>query len=109
MIEQEDDYFGVYELADSDGDIVYIGQGRVRQRLSAHYRAAERLGLVHKSIRRKIGRPHDGYIGRPKRSIAFFRCEYVGSKERAEQRERAEQSAYMSQHGELPVYCDRLG
>jgi hypothetical protein len=35
-IDREYDTYGVYELGDSDGGIVYIGQGRVRQRLIAH-------------------------------------------------------------------------
>ena len=76
-----DPVYGVYELGDKDKNIIYIGQGVLRDRL-----------LVH-----KIG-------DKPcfKRA-RYYRFEKTGGKERAEQRERVEMNAYEKQHdGELP-------
>ena len=84
-IDREYDTYGVYELGDADGEIVYIGQGRVRQRLIAHLRDVE---------------------GKP--DISYYRCTYCGSKYRSEQMERVEMITYEDQHGELPC-CNVIG
>lgn len=84
-IDREDDTYGVYELGNSRGEIVYIGQGRVRQRLMVHWSDVE---------------------GKPR--ISYYRCTYCGSKYRAEQMERVEMIAYEDQHEDLPLY-NRIG
>jgi len=84
-IDREYDTYGVYELGDSNGEIVYIGQGRVRQRLMAHWRDVE-----------------------AKPRISYYRCTYCGSKYRAEQMERVEMATYEDQHGGPPRY-NRIG
>ena len=83
----ETDAYGVYELGDSNGEIVYIGQGRIGARLNSHF------------LRGRHPIPR----------ASLYRVEVTGSKERAEQRERAEIRAYMRTHGTCPVYNDRLG
>jgi len=84
----ETDAYGVYELGDSNGKIVYIGHGRIRNRLNSHFLS---------------GRD-------PIPRVSLYRAEVVGSKERAEQRERAEIRAYMrSNYGVCPAYNKRLG
>lgn len=83
----ETDAFGVYELADSGGEIVYIGHGRIRDRLNAHF-----LGGRH-----------------PIPKVSLYRFEVTGSKQRAEERERAEIKDYFRTHGKCPSYNKRLG
>ncbi len=84
----ETDAYGVYELGDSDGEIVYIGHGRIGNRLNDHF------------LRGRDPIPR----------VSLYRFEITGSKERAEQRERAEIRAYMRNHdGECPMYNERLG
>ena len=80
-IDREGDAYGCYELGDGDREIVYIGQGRVRQRLMAHWRDAKN-----------------------KPGISYYRCAYSGSKKRAVQMERVELQQYDYLHGELPLY-----
>ena len=85
---EETNAYGVYELGDSDGEIVYIGNGRIRDRLNAHF------------LRGRDPIPR----------VSLYRFEVTGSKERAEQRERAEIRAYMRSHNrECPMYNERLG
>ena len=84
-IDREYDTYGIYELGNSKGEIVYIGQGRVRQRLNVHWNDVE---------------------GKPR--ISYYRCTYCGRKYRAKQMERVEMSIYEEQHGELPLY-NRIG
>lgn len=83
----ETDSYGVYELGDKSGEIVYIGQGRISQRLNSHF-----LGGRH-----------------PIPRTSLYRAEVTGSKQRAEERERAEIRAYFRNHGTCPAYNDRLG
>jgi hypothetical protein len=83
----ETDAYGVYELGDSAGEIVYIGQGRIRLRLNSHF-----LNGRH-----------------PIPRASLYRAEVTGSKQRAEERERAEIRAYFRTHGACPAYNDRLG
>ncbi|MCE2507553.1 MAG: hypothetical protein J4F36_14020 [Nitrosopumilaceae archaeon] len=84
----EKNTFGIYEIGDGNGNIVYIGEGKLRDRLNSHF-----LG-------------GSDPIGRS----AKYRKESTGSKERAEERERAELRAYKKTHnGKLPTYNERLG
>lgn len=83
-IDREYDTYGCYELGDADGEIVYIGQGRVRQRLMAHFG------------------------DRKKRRVALYRCTYCRSKRRAIQMERVELQQHAYLYGELPLY-NRIG
>lgn len=84
---REDDYYGVYELGNSNGDILYIGQVRIRTRLMAH--------LPNRS---------DPIVG-----VSFYRVEYTGSKVKAEQRERAELGLYYKRTGRYPKFNQRRG
>lgn len=83
----ETDAYGVYELGDSNGEIVYIGHGRIRDRLNSHF-----LGGRH-----------------PIPRTSLYRFAVTGSKQRAEERERAEIKAYFRTHGRCPSYNKRLG
>lgn len=83
----ETDAFGIYELADKDGNVIYIGQGRISSRLNSHF-----LNGRH-----------------PIPKASYYRTEVVGSKERAEQRERSEIRAHRRSHGNCPSYNMRLG
>lgn len=85
---EEPNYYGIYEIGDSNGNIMYIGQGQIKDRLNSHF-----LNGSH-----PIGRS------------AKYRVEMTGSKQRAEERERAELLAYTRTHdGDLPPYNQRLG
>ena len=87
-VSAEENYYGVYELGDNRGQIVYIGQGRVRDRLISHL----------------IGKSH------PIERAAKYRKAFTGGKQKAEEGERAELRAYANTHnGYLPPYNNRLG
>jgi len=75
-----DTVYGVYELGDNSKNIIYIGQGILRDRLLAHKISDEPCFKKAK----------------------YYRFEKIGGKERAEQRERAEMNIYESEYGELP-------
>jgi len=83
----EPDSFGIYELADSNGNILYIGQGRIRSRLNTHF-------LIGNS---------------PIPKVAKYRYEITGVKERAEQRERSEIRAFHRTNEGCPPFNRRLG
>ena len=84
----EPNSYGVYEIGGSDGQIMYIGQGRIKDRLNSHF----------------VGGEH------PVGHSAKYRKEITGSKQRAEERERAELRTYVeSNDGHLPPYNKRLG
>jgi len=83
----ESDGYGVYELADASGNILYIGEGHVQSRLYSHFISASD----------------------PTPGVGLYRVEYTGSKERAEQRERAELRDFTRSHGDCPKFNDRLG
>ena len=83
----EPNVYGVYEIGDNYGRIMYIGQGRIRDRLNSHF----------------VGGSH------PVGHSAKYRKETTGSKQRAEERERAELGAYAgSNDGYLPPYNRRF-
>ena len=81
------DGYGVYELGDTNGEVHYIGQGRINPRLNSHF----------------VSGSH------PIPGTKSFRHEYTGSQERAEQRERALLQGYEGQHGKLPKYNHKIG
>ncbi len=86
-IANESDSYGVYEIANRSGKIQYIGQGRIFSRLVSHF-----LKASH-----------------PIPRAALYRVEHLGSKRRAEQRERALLAKYETEHGDLPPYNKRFG
>src|SRR5205809_3885633 len=86
-VTMETDAYGIYELADRDGNIVYIGQGRIYSRLNSHFLNSRD----------------------PIPKASYYRIEIAGSKERAEQRERSEIKAHIRTHGNCPSYNMRLG
>ena len=83
----EPNSLGIYELGDSSGNILYIGEGRLHDRLNSHFING----------------------GDPIPGTSKYRAEITGSKERAEQRERAELRDYIKTHGNCPRFNDRLG
>lgn len=85
-VTQEDNVFGVYELGDTNGEVVYIGEGRLRDRLLSHFPSGSD----------------------PIPGTKYYRVEKTGSKLRAEQRERALLNDYAKKHnGRLPKYNQR--
>jgi len=84
---REGDNFGVYELGDTTGEIIYIGKGRLYTRLMTHF----------------IGGSH------PIPGTKYYRVEYRNSKLSAEQGERRHLRDYERTHGILPKYNQRLG
>jgi len=86
-VSTEPDSFGVYELANNVGNVLYIGEGRLRQRLLSHF-------ITGKS---------------PIPGVSKYRAEITGVKERAQQRERSEIRAFQRKHGDCPKFNDRLG
>ena len=84
----ESNSYGIYEIGDNDGKIRYIGEGRLKDRLNSHFVGGEE----------------------PIPRSAKYRKEVTGSKQRAEERERAELRAYSRTHdGNLPPSNKRLG
>ena len=79
-LDKFDPVYGVYELGDESGDVIYIGQGVLSERLWSHVKN--------------------------KKKAHYFRCQKTGSKLRAEQRERAEINAYERKYSSLPV-CNK--
>lgn len=82
------DQIGVYELGwpaqtDSGYAIVYIGSGRIADRLYRHSRS--------------------------EKTWAVYRCEITNSTRRARQRERRAQRRFVDRHGRLPRFNDRIG
>lgn len=69
-------------IQDSNGDILYIGQGSVRDRLISHFLNGQ-----------------DPIPGTSK-----YRVEYTNSQRIAEQRERAELDGYYKKYGKYPKY-----
>lgn len=82
------DRVGVYELGRPAGTetgykVVYIGSGRLRDRLRCHHRSGK--------------------------SWCVYRVELTASTRRARQRERVHQRRFHDHEGRLPVYNDRVG
>lgn len=86
-VSNESEGYGIYELGDASGNILYIGEGHIQSRLFSHFIASSD----------------------PIPGVGIYRVEYTASKERAEQRERAEIRDYTRSHGDCPKFNDRLG
>jgi excinuclease UvrABC nuclease subunit len=84
-IEQVPDVFGVYELADRNKEIVYIGHGRLKERLRRHF-----TENIYKEV-------------------TYFRYEETFSKEKAKKREKALLSKFEKENKRLPKYNKRFG
>ena len=79
--------FGVYELGNRSGNVIYIGSGKLHNRLT-HWKNSD-----------------DSCI----RLTAMFRYEELSSDERCRQRERALQLDFKRRHGRLPKCNERIG
>jgi len=75
--------YGTYELADSDQNVVYIGEGKLYDRLMAHFA--------------KGGSD-------PIPGVSYFRYEETRSKQKAEQRQNALLSEFERKYGKLPKH-----
>jgi|Deesub1362A_J573_1020465.scaffolds.fasta_scaffold01674_4 excinuclease UvrABC nuclease subunit len=84
-VRELEDYYGVYELANSSREVVYIGEGRIRSRLLSHFA--------------------DGQDPTP--GVSYFRYELTGSKLRATQRQNALLAEFEREYGRLPKYNQR--
>ena len=89
-VKREDDYYGVYEIGHiKTGKVLYIGEGRVRSRLLAHFPDGHR--------------PHEIVVGGD-----GYRVQYLGAKTKALQKEQALFSAFKCGNaGKLPKYNQR--
>ena len=79
--------FGVYELADGRDIVIYIGSGKLHDRLT-HWKSSD-----------------DPCI----RQARKFRYEELYADERCRQRERALQREFKKKHGRLPRCNERTG
>lgn len=82
------DRLGVYELGwpaptETGYAVVYIGSGRIRDRLRAHFQS--------------------------EKTWAVYRCEVTNSTKRARERERREQRRFLEDQGRLPRFNERVG
>lgn len=82
------DQIGVYELGwpgrtNSGYKIVYVGSGRIRDRLRSHYYS--------------------------NKNWAVYRCEITNSTKRARERERREIRRFKRYNGRLPKYNSQIG
>jgi len=75
--------YGTYELADGDQNVVYIGEGKLYDRLTAHFA--------------KGGSD-------PIPAVSYFRYEETRSKQRAEQKQNALLLEFKRKYGKLPKY-----
>ena len=67
LVKKTSDVYGVYELADGSKDVIYIGEGNLRERLLAHF--------INGSA--------------PTPGTSYFRYEITESKTRCKQRQNA--------------------
>ena len=81
-VKKTSDVYAVYELADRSKDVIYIGEGILKDRLLAH--------VTNGSA--------------PTPGTSYFRYETTGSKTRCEQRQNALLEEYFRVHGRLPKY-----
>ena len=78
----ESDNFGIYEIGHSaTGEILYIGEGKVKARLLAHMPDGKRN--------------HETVVGGD-----VYRVEYTGGKTKAIQRQNAELDTFRKQNGD---------
>ena len=81
-VKKSSDVYAVYELADGSKDVIYIGEGELRNRLLAHVT--------------------NGFAPIP--GTSYFRYEITGSKTLCVQRQNALLEEYFRVHGHLPKY-----
>ena len=74
--------YGVYELANGAKDVIYIGEGKLRDRLLAHFAGGSD----------------------PIPGASYFRYETTGSKNRCVQRQNALLAEYERKYGRLPRF-----
>ena len=74
--------YGTYELADGDKNVVYIGEGKLYDRLMAHFATGSD----------------------PIPAVSHFRYEVTKRKQRAKQRQNALLSKFEENYGKLPKY-----
>ena len=86
-VQKVPDVYGVYEIANATQDTIYIGSGKLRSRLLAHF-----------------PRAIDPIVG-----ASYFRYEKTGSLDRARQKERALLRAYYYKHEKLPRFNQKIG
>ena len=84
-IEEVDNVYAVYELADGSKEVIYIGEGKLRERLLAHIT--------------------DGSDPIP--TTSHFRFETTGSKTRCVQRQNYLLNEFEQRYGRLPKYNQR--
>ncbi|WP_206203928.1 hypothetical protein [Thermococcus sp. GR4] len=85
-VQKVSEVYGVYEIANAAKETIYIGSGKLRSRLLAHFPRAP-----------------DPIVG-----ASYFRYEKTGSLERARQRERALLKEYKRKHGKLPKFNQKI-
>ena len=81
-IEEVLNVYGVYELADGSKDVIYIGEGKLRDRLLAHVTGGSD----------------------PIPGASYSRYEKTGSKIRCEQRQNALLAEYGREYARLPRF-----
>jgi hypothetical protein len=66
-VSSESDNFGVYEIGNSSGDVLYIGEGKVKTQLLSHFNTGNA----------------------PVVGASVYRCEYTRSKDKCVSRQNA--------------------
>jgi len=87
-VKLESDKIGVYEIANSKKNVIYIGRGQIKVRLVRH-----------------SNKNSDDYIPNAK----FYRIEYFGDDKRGKQREKALLNQFHKKHHKYPRHNFRLG
>ena len=82
QVQKVDNVFAVYELADKLNEVIYIGEGKLRERLLAHITSGSD----------------------PIPTTSHFRFETTGSKTRCVQRQNALLAEFKRRYGRLPFY-----
>ncbi|MCK4444076.1 MAG: excinuclease ABC subunit C [Thermoplasmata archaeon] len=77
--------YGAYELGDRSGEVIYIGEGRLRDRLMSHFSNGSD----------------------PIPGTARYRYEQTSSKERAVSRQNALLREFKRKYGRLPFFNQR--
>ena len=82
VIREVPNFYGVYELASGAKDVVYIGEGKLRDRLLTHFSGG----------------------CDPIPGASYFRYETTGSKNRCVQRQNVLLAEYKREYGRLPRF-----
>lgn len=87
-VREENDVYGAYELGNRrTGEVLYIGSGRIRSRLRAHFPGGTE----------------------PKPGVSGYRVDdSPDSQSRARGRERSFLFDFRNEHGRLPKFNDRI-